>query len=525
MNRSTRAHLQAHLDEAAELLQADSEPDEAGAAVGPVISEWGRVLVARWKILLVGTLLAPICAAAVLLPQPRTYVADTLVVPTRTRTQVQFEPTIKTSTDSDPTQSSATSPTLTPERRQALVDLVMSGELESQVMQQLQGKIDANLLQSGKLAGHVKGVLLPKSEIIAVEAETTNPTDSIAIANAWATNYVTLVNRIYAGTDTGGTVAALEVQRDQAAAENDAAQATLVAAMKDSRLEQEQREIADKEHQLALWESAYQAGAFTDPIASQISTANGNQTPTLNKSVDTEMARNDYRLAEVRTLNDFAGTIRRLDSTKQTLQSLRRKTEVSGVGAGDTAALTLLKTQLVALSDALPAQMQFQLPPSTNSDVATDFQQLEASIDEARAATQREFDARRIAYEAKRDQQVQELHDALRGLRADVEALAAQRSQVTLKRDLASSSYNALARKVVERKVAEATMGQEVELAGRAASAVPAPNTRLLMTLVVAALVGFTLSVVVALFQPRSAPKARQREDVLRGGEAAPAAS
>src|SRR5437867_2203106 len=121
MNRSTRAHLQAHLDEAADLLHADSEPDEAGASVGSVISEWGRVLAARWKILLVGTLLAPICAAAILLPQPRTYVADTLVVPTRTRTQVQFEPTIKTSTDTDPTQSSATSPTLTPERRQALV--------------------------------------------------------------------------------------------------------------------------------------------------------------------------------------------------------------------------------------------------------------------------------------------------------------------------------------------------------------------------------------------------------------------
>ena len=43
--------------------------------------------------------------------------------------------------------------------------------------------------------------------------------------------------------------------------------------------------------------------------------------------------------------------------------------------------------------------------------------------------------------------------------------------------------------------------------------------------LLFAAVVGLMLSVLVALFQPRSDVKTLQHEDVLRGGEAAPAAS
>jgi capsular polysaccharide biosynthesis protein len=505
LNNSVKAHLQARLEEASELLLTipDGE-DRPERSVGQRITTWLNLLLADWKLLLLGVILAPVAAAVVLLLLPASYVADALVVPTRSRTQVQFVPSITTTTDTGSAASGSSSPPpLTPERRQAYVDLVKSGDVEAQVIAQLTGKVDPGELQAGKLVSHVRGVLMTKSEIIAVEADAASRDTAIALANAWAAQYVSLVNRVYAGTG-GDATSVVETQRDQAAAQKDAAQAALVAALQDSRLEDEQLQVADKEHQLSLLQSSYQAGAYAGV-----------------GTIDMQMARDDYRLADVRTLDDLAQTLRRLDSTKQTLQTLVNQSQTGTLGAGDAAALTLLKMQLVALTDGLPSQLQFQLPASSTGDSAPDWRALETNIERARAAVARELDSRRAAYESSRAQAIQALQSSLGALRSDVEARAALRKDLTLKRDVAWDAYSALARKVEERRVADATTGRELELADQATTAV-APS-RLLPTLGLAALAGFAIASTIALVRSREAAPATRRHEVGRQTDAAPA--
>jgi hypothetical protein len=210
------------------------------------------------------------------------------------------------------------------------------------------------------------------------------------------------------------------------------------------------------------------------------------------------MARDDYRLAEVRTLNDLAQTLRRLDDTKQSVQVLLNKADNAGIAPSDTAALAVLKAQLVAISDGLPSQVQFQLPTTSTGDSVEDLRQLSTSIDQARSSVSSELDARRTAYEAKRAQDMQQLQDSLRSLRADVEARTAQRKALTLQRDVTWNTYSALASKVEERKVAEATTGSEVELAARATTAVPS-NSHPAVVLAAAAVIGLVIAAIVVL--------------------------
>ena len=105
--------------------------------------------------------------------------------------------------------------------------------------------------------------------------------------------------------------------------------------------------------------------------------------------------------------------------------------------------------------------------PSTG-DFETDLSQLIASIDRARTLVAEEFQTRQSQYEAARINEVRELEDEVRTMHAELENLTSGQKQQLLQRDLAWDTYSALARKLEERKVAEAAAGHEVEIAGAA---------------------------------------------------------
>src|SRR5436190_5788515 len=90
---------------------------------------WTQLLLAwafgNWLFLSCGLIVGLLLGAGMALAQPRRYVAESLVAAARTRTQVQFESTIKTVSDSaaDKFGSGGLSPA-PPERLQSLTELV-----------------------------------------------------------------------------------------------------------------------------------------------------------------------------------------------------------------------------------------------------------------------------------------------------------------------------------------------------------------------------------------------------------------
>jgi hypothetical protein len=271
-------------------------------------------------------------------------------------------------------------------------------------------------------------------------------------------------------------VQTLQNQRDEAFARHQTAQDALMRTLRNTRVEALTREIKDKEIRLSV---LYRGGllgsgdsAKADPSKPSVS----------------DSGLEDYRIVEVRTINDLAQTLRRLDVTRARMQALANQPDFD---ASDAWAVALVKAQLVAISDALPSQVQFQLPGGSAADVRTNVTQLTTSIDRARILVAQEFEARQANYETQRATEIRQLEAELRPMHAELDGLLTGQRQQTLERDLAWDTYSALARKLEERKVAQTSGGHEVEIASKAWDARPVPRSSTL-NLVLGALAGLT---------------------------------
>jgi capsular polysaccharide biosynthesis protein len=443
-----------------------------------------RPLLASWPLLVVGLLVGPAIVSIMQSRAPVMYSAEALVAPNRTRTQVQFVPQIKTIDDNSAAGGSA----LTPERRQALVDLVHSSNVEAQVLADLNGKLSTDSLQRGQLSQQVSGTIRPRSEILSIQAVAAAPSDSMLIVNAWAKNYVDEVNKLYSSSGGDGSIGRL---RDEAQQTLEAAQTTLSTSIATSQLESLTEQITQRQALLTLLQSPYQTASATGDTKS----GSGDSTSSASTS---NPSLNDYRLAERRTLDDLAQTLRRVDATRQNVRALVSQAQTSGNGnASDAAALALLKTQLVAISDGLPSQIQLQLPTGLSGGSATDLLALAASLDAARAELQNQFETRRAGYEQKNAQDITDLELQLQDLRAKREGADAERKRLTAARDLASDTYTALAKKAEEQRVTNSTAGHEVELASEATYAGQLPK-QATSSLVAAALIGLLITIAIA---------------------------
>jgi uncharacterized protein involved in exopolysaccharide biosynthesis len=500
----------------ADLLRSLPGAEARVAVAAARLPWWLPVLVRNWPLLVLGTLLLPLVVAALLLSAPHQYTAEALIAPTRARTEVQFEPSIRTVDDGSGQQGAGP---LTPERRQALVDLVRSSAIEQQVVQQLAATLPSAQVATGELVQHISGGLRPRSEILSIQATADTPEAAVAIVNAWAHGYVEQVNNVYAAGENGTSLDAI---RDQARRDLQQAQDALTASLKESRLEALDSQIEDKQHQVALLQTPYQ---LPGQAAANQSAVTSSQTPSPTpapaaSTVATSDSLNDYRLAERRTLDDLAQTLRRLDTTRENVRALLEQAR-SGASTDSTAALVLIKAQLVAISGTLPSQLQLQLPADSGPVTADQLEALVRSIEQARTEVAAEFDSRRAAYEANRTAQLAQLEDDLRQLRADRERETAIRKRLTEQRDLAQQTYTALARKAQENRVSQVAGGHEVELASEATFA--APVTRpLVPALAAAAVLGLLVAAALVLARALVAPIARHDARAARAPTLAP---
>ena len=121
-----------------------------------------------------------------------------------------------------------------------------------------------------------------------------------------------------------------------------------------------------------------------------------------------------------------------------------------------------------------------------------------------------QFQQKTASFETRRQQTLAQLQEELRALRSAQEAESAQRQRLTLSRDLAWSTYGALAQALQERTVANAKGQVEVQVASAATSA----TSRIgVVGVLLAALGGLLLGVIFALrplWWPRQNAPARR---------------
>ena len=395
----------------------------------------GAWLVRNWLLLAVGGLVGlvvsgPLAAASV------RYSVEGLVAPAPQLTVTTLEPSITTNANA------ARGVSLRPQRLQALADLAANARVEAEAINKLKKSLPDVAFQAGDLVGRVHASVKPRSELISISIDAESPSEATLVANAWVSSYVDFINTLYVAS-SGPSLETLRAERDRAAGQRDAAQIALEANLKQSNVEALTNTVERLEQELDVLEA----------------------TPVRFSTSDS-----DYRSMKVRTLNDLAQTMRRVDDAERSAQLI-----LSGIGdqpnlnSSDESAIALLKAQLVTIGSSPSSNLQLSI--NTSSDITTtraDLQVLVASLAQVHAQLADQVTSQRQQYESEIAASAPQIDSELRNLRAQLEVAKADRLSLTSARDLAQATYDALANKVEEQRIQAATAGREVEAVGLA---------------------------------------------------------
>jgi uncharacterized protein involved in exopolysaccharide biosynthesis len=149
------------------------------------VRKYVAVLIRQWKwivgLAVVGGLAALIVSSLI---RP-TYEAPTLVVITRPRYQLQFDPRIESVTD----------PQLQPYK--AFPELAMSDELLAKVIDKLGGTLKSDERDLAVFRGRLSARAGQDPSLVRLAVTGTDPGQAQAIANTWADTYVAYTNELY----------------------------------------------------------------------------------------------------------------------------------------------------------------------------------------------------------------------------------------------------------------------------------------------------------------------------------------
>lgn len=449
------------------------------------------LIIQRWKWIAAGAGVTVVVVAAFLLSQRPVYVASVSIVPKRARTEVNYETRIRTvSADSAAQSGQPGFGAITPERRQALAQLVRGLEIEQDVRTQLGDRLPEDLRVPGRLTRLVQGRVVPRSEIIAIDISAPGASLADDVAVAWSEAYERRINYLYGSTPFGADK--FETELAEAKHKYEAADTVFTSFLATSQLAEFTRSFESKQRLLKELLS--------------------------------------LRQAQVADLYKIAHRVDLLLSQAEALQEQLSLAQDNGSAATSAAALTLLKTQVFASSMVLATDLQVQLPrppvqtaqnsstttaalpgaPAASADPTADLAAtlralqdwaLPANVQIQVAATaaptlleQRSdiagtiralTDWRERIGQAQQegrglrsgdgtdtaaylDQAIAGLETEVRGLQSKIADQGAQQRNLQQERDILWDSYTSLLKKAEEGRVADLVgAGKEVSIAGR----------------------------------------------------------
>jgi len=125
---------------------------------------------------------------------PAGYEATASVAIIKTRTEVEFDPRVKTLNADDISGVTQTAVDL---RRNSLLSLASSGEIADMVLKDIGPMLTPEQRDPAKLIRMVKAELAQRGDLILIKSQYGDPVVAAQIANIWATHYEEYINRIY----------------------------------------------------------------------------------------------------------------------------------------------------------------------------------------------------------------------------------------------------------------------------------------------------------------------------------------
>lgn len=180
-----------------------------------------RTLLARWRLVLVTTILTTVAAAGISLVVPPSYEARSGLILLKSRTTATFDSDIRTVSEADLSDIDRTS------RRRAMAELIASPDVEVRVVAALGDALPAEERAPGQLLGQIEAAA-GSADLITVSARATTPEAAMLLANMWAQEAATYINEIYSAANPA-IAAAVDEQIARARQQYDEATTALAA--------------------------------------------------------------------------------------------------------------------------------------------------------------------------------------------------------------------------------------------------------------------------------------------------------
>ena len=300
------------------------------------LAKYLRPLAKYWRLLIVTIVAGAALGLALSFIAPANYEAVASVAIVNTRTEVQFDPRIRTLLPDDG------STTVNESRRNALIGLVLSTEIAQKAVDQFRDRLPLSERDPSRLILKVKGDSVTRGDLIQIKVQMPDAVLAADIATFWAREYETIANAIYAGSSTQ-YVSAIRSELDRSREQVNGAQADLNAFLKSSKQDALRLTIANRSRQIDSLEARKLA------------------------STRSEMERAQSALADVRTLSEAQSRARQL---RILAAAMRDHVRSGGDSVAATNALPLmqLKLQVYAVTTGGPRATGDDAAVQTTSD-------------------------------------------------------------------------------------------------------------------------------------------------------------
>lgn len=337
-----------------------------------------KYVIAIWerrRAIVILTVIGAILGSVLALVSPPEYEAISGVAIIKTKTDVVFDPRVKTMS-SDDLAAAGVALTSADARRNALLTLVNSGQIASEVINVFSKTLSADEATPSALLRRVKSELAQKGDFILIRVRYADPDVAAQLANEWGRRYAAYANAIYADKQPDYTNSVSNEVSQRRAAYNEA-QKGLEAFLADNQIEPLRREISSTER-LVRGLSDEQSEAIRVTLQKQANL----RTLAISQTLETQrLAASAVITGEtylnIRLLYEYYDAHVQYSQMLDEAKSLKAQVTQGGEAASktNTLAIVLLKARALSGLEQVPNNLQINISAS-NEVSATQSEQI-----------------------------------------------------------------------------------------------------------------------------------------------------
>lgn len=446
----------------------------------------------RWKAVVASVVALALAGLGLSFAVPASYEAVASVAIVKTRTDVQFDPKIRTIQPDD------AGATVNDTRRNALIGLVSNTEIAAKAAQQFGDRLIETERDPARLLQRVKGDSVVRGDLILIKVQHQDPRLAADIATFWAREYENLANSLYAGTSPE-YLRLIRTELDRAKRDMDAAQKTLTDFIGENDIDALRLRIAAQARvldsleasQLAPSLSALQrsqsalaaVGTLTESQqrVRQLRTLAASMRDQVRSGGDPAAATNVVPLISLKmqiyavvgsrstTREELENTTSTSEKTANAREEGQRAPAASGATRVDISSSQAPILQVTLNQPTVPISAALQIQDLDAMVASLD--KLEGEISSALQTAERDA-SQVVALPSSESSEamtasIAALND-LRAARAELERQEQQLKRLEESRELAVNTYRSLSAKLAEVEVSNAVTNREVRLASEA---------------------------------------------------------